>query len=247
MTAVLEWGTLTVCCVVLLLRVPDAIRGRNRAVFAILLLATLCSLLAVSGPYEAIDRMLGGWNLAHLILRFLVFATILLVGLRIAKGLGDARGHRLIAGRAGRWALGISCLAVAVTFFLMDTRESSAGLLGVQDSGGTNALLAPYYAAAGRTYPAFVSVILMPPLLAIARSKLPRLVRAGALLMLVGGLATAASIPACFAPDDWAMARHAVNYGAVLGFVLGFAFIWFSGLGPTQSGNGNATLRQNDT
>lgn len=247
MTAILEWGTLTVCCVVLLLRVPDAVRGRNRTVFAILLLATLCSLLAVAGPYEAIDGLLGGWNLAHLILRFLVFATILLVGLRIAKGLGDARGHRLIAGRTGRWALGISCVAVTVTFLLMDTRESSAGLLGVEDSGGTNALLAPYYAAAGRTYPAFIAVILMPPLLAITRSQLPRLVRIGSLLMLVGGLSTAASIPACFAPDDWAMARHVVNYVAGLGFVLGFAFIWFSGLVPSQSGNGNATLRKNDT
>ena len=39
MMATLEWATLTVCCVALLLRVPDAVKGRNRTVFGILLLA----------------------------------------------------------------------------------------------------------------------------------------------------------------------------------------------------------------
>ena len=63
MIATLQWGTLVICSVVLLLRVPDALRGRNRTVFCILSLATLCSLLSVTGPYEAIDAVLGGWNL----------------------------------------------------------------------------------------------------------------------------------------------------------------------------------------
>ena len=98
--AILQWGTLIICSVVLLLRVPDAIRGRNRMVFGILLLATLCSLLSVPGPYQAIDLALGGWNLTHLILRFLVFTAVLLIGLRVAKGLADVRGYRLIAGPA---------------------------------------------------------------------------------------------------------------------------------------------------
>ena len=88
MIATLQWGTLIICTVVLLLRVPDAIQGRNRTVFWILVLATLCSLLSVPGPYEAIDGALGGWNLTHLILRFLVFAAVLLVGLRVATGPG---------------------------------------------------------------------------------------------------------------------------------------------------------------
>ena len=136
MIATLQWGTLIICTVVLLLRVPDAIQGRNRTVFWILVLATLCSLLSVTGPYEAIDGALGGWNLAHLILRFLVFAAVLLVGLRVATGLADERGYRLIAGPAGRWALAVSAVAVAVTFFLMDTRGSSAGLLDIADNGG---------------------------------------------------------------------------------------------------------------
>jgi hypothetical protein len=228
--AILEWTTLIVCGVVLLVRVPDAIQGRNRIVFGILLLATLCSLLSIPGPYEAIDRLLGGWNATDLVRRYLVFLTVLLVGLRVSKGLAAVRGHRLIAGPTGRWALGLGCLALTLTFFLMDTPGSSAGLREVTDSGGWNTGLTHYYAAAGRSYPAFVSLVLMPPLLATVRSQLPRLVRAGALVMLVGAVASTASVPASFAPGDWAPGQRAVNYAAVLGYVLGLALFWFSGL-----------------
>ena len=89
MIAILQWGTLIICSRGVFRRRPDAIQGRNRTVFGILVLATLCSLLLLSGPDEAIDAALGGRNLAHLILRFLVFAAVLLVGLRVARGLGD--------------------------------------------------------------------------------------------------------------------------------------------------------------
>ena len=245
MIATLQWGTLVICSVVLLLRVPDAIQGRNRTVFGILVLATLCSLLSVPGPYEAIDAALGGWNLTHLILRFLVFAAVLLVGLRVARALADQRGYRLIAGPAGRWALAVSAAVAAVTFFLMDTRGSSTGLLGIADQGGRNAILAPFYAAAGRAYPAYVSLALLPALLATMRSQLPRLVRAGAFLTSFGALATATSVPASFAPEPWIAAQQTVNYVAVLGYVLGLGLFWVSGRVPKESGNGRATFRKN--
>ena len=48
--ASLGWTTLVVCAMALLVRVPDAIRGRNRTVFGILLLATVCSLLSIVRP-----------------------------------------------------------------------------------------------------------------------------------------------------------------------------------------------------
>lgn len=245
MIATLQWGTLIICSVVLLLRVPDAIHGRNRTVFWILFLATLCSLLSVTGPYEAIDAALGGWNLTHLILRFLVFAAVLLVGLRVATALADTRGYRLVAGPAGGWALAISAAAVAVTFFLMDTRGSSVGMLDITENGGPNAALAPFYAAAGRTYPAFVSLALLPALLATARSPLPRLVRAGALMTCLGAVATALSIPASFAPEAWILAQQTINYSAAMGYVLGLGLFWASGLAAKESGNARATFRKN--
>jgi hypothetical protein len=242
--AILEWGTFIVCCTVLLLRVPDAVRGRNRTVFGILLLATLCSLLAVSGPYEAIDRVLGGWNVTHLILRYLVFAVVFLVGLRLTKGLGAVWGHRLITGKPGLWALGLSCLAVAAIFVLMDTQGSSTGLKDLAGDGGRNAALAPFYAAAGRSYPAFISIILMPPLLHAIRSKLPPLVRAGAVATMVGAVAVVVSVPASFAPPEWALGQHLANYGAGLGYVLGLALFWFAGLIAQPRGTTGATIRK---
>jgi hypothetical protein len=246
MKAIVEWGTLAICCAVLLLRIPDAVKGRNRAVFGILCLATLCSLLAVSGPYEAIDGVLGGWNLTHLVLRLLVFATVLLVGLRLTRGLAATNGYRLVAGRTGRWALGISCVAVSALFLLMDTRGSSAGLEALSGRGGLNGALAPFYAAAGRSYPAYVSVILIPPLLAAARSRLPRLVRAAARATLLGAGAVVLSVPASFAPPAWALGQHLVNYSAVLGYILGLGLFWFAGQIAAKAGNDDATFSKNN-
>jgi len=242
--AVLQWGTLVVCGIAMLVRVPDALRGRNRAVFGILFLATVCSLLSIPEPYSAIDRALGSWNLTNLILRFIVFGMVFLVGLRLAKGLGAAPARRLITGGAGRWGLAAACLAVTVTFLLMDTAGSSAGLEAHSDDGGLNAALAPIYAAAGRSYPAFVSLILLPPLLAAIRTPLPWLVRAGAAVTFVGAAAAIASVPASFAPDPWDPARMLVNYVAVLGYVLGLLIFWFSGQIAGPPHNTPATFRK---
>ena len=238
MMATLEWMTLVVCCTALLLRVPDAVRGRNRTVFGILFLGTLCSVLAVSELYEVIDGALGGWDLTSLILRYLVFATVLLIGLRVTSGLAAAQARQLISGGIGRWALGLGCLAVTVAFFLTGSSWPPAG--GAGDSG-----LSPWFTAAGRTYPAFVSLVLAAPLLAAVRSRLPRLVRAGALLILLGAACAALSLPAALTPPSWAGAQHFVNYAAALGYVVGLAVFWFSGLIASPSGNAGATLRQN--
>lgn len=237
----LEWGTLIICGVAMLLRLPDALRGRNRAVFGILFLATLCSLLSIPGPYAAVDRALGSWNLTNLVLRFIVFGMVFLVGMRLAAGLGAARAKKLITGSAGRWGLAAACLAVTVTFLLMDTRGSSTGLQDVAD-GARNAVLAPLYAAAGRSYPAFVSLLLLPSLRAAIKAALPRLVRIGAVLTMVGAVAAIASVPASFAPESWDLPRLFVNYLAVLGYVLGLLAFWVSGQSARPPHNAPATF-----
>ncbi|MET1022154.1 MAG: hypothetical protein ABWX69_08150 [Arthrobacter sp.] len=230
MMATLEWATLVVCCAAVLLRVPDALRGRNRTVFGILLLAALCGFLAVADVYEAIDGALGGRNFTSLIQRYLVFATVLLAGLRITRGLAAAKEHSRLAGGIGRWALGLCSLAVAGTFFLTDAAGVPAGLQTPSGNGETNAVLAPFYIAAGRTYPALVSLVLVPPLLAAVRSQLPPLVRVGAVLVVLGALFAVLSFPVALAPPDWADALRFVNYVAVLGYVAGLVAFWFSGL-----------------
>lgn len=240
----LGWGTLIVCGVALLLRVPDAVRGRNRTVFGILFLATLCSLLSLPGPYAAVDGALGGINLTNLILRFLVCAMVLLVGLRLSRALGSTRTRELVTGRWGRLALAAACVALAVTFFLMDTRGSSAGLEALPDRGARNAALEPLYAGFGRVYPAYVSLVLLPALLAAVRARLPRLVRTGAGLTAAGAVAAILTVPASFTPEAWDDARTVVNYAAVLGYVLGLLLFWLSGRLSGPQDNAPATFRE---
>ncbi len=80
----------------------------------------------------------------------------------------------------------------------------------------------------------------MPPLLATVRSRQPRLVRAGALLVFLGALFAILSLPVSLAPAGWADGLRFVNYAAVLGYVAGLAVLWFSGLIATHQ----VTLRQ---
>ena len=80
----------------------------------------------------------------------------------------------------------------------------------------------------------------MPALLKTARSRLPRLVRAGAALVLIGALGAAVSVPFSFLPADDSPGRYLVIYTAVLGFVLGLMFFWLSGMrakGPRNVSN----------
>ena len=198
--ATLEWATLVVVLRSASAACAGCREGPEQNRFLHPPAGDLCSMLAVSGLYEAIDGVLGGWHVTSLILRYLVFATVLLVGLRVTQGTRRTRGYSLIAGRAGRWALALCCLAVTVTFLLMDTTGVSAGLQTLSDTGEGNAALAPYYTAAGRSYPAFVSLVLVPPLLAAVRSRQPRLVRAGALLVLLGAVFAIMSFPVSLAP-----------------------------------------------
>ena len=85
----------------------------------------------------------------------------------------------------------------------------------------------------------------MPPLLATVRSRQPRLVRAGALLVLLGALFAILSLSGLPRPGRLGRALRFVNYAAVLGYVVGLAVLWFSGLISNPSGNAKATLRRN--
>lgn len=80
MIETLQWATLSVCGVAALARIPSAVRGENRSLFYIFILATLAILLSIDGPYVAIDSVLGSTNVTNLILRFVVFAVIFFIG-----------------------------------------------------------------------------------------------------------------------------------------------------------------------
>jgi len=230
MIEILQWSTLAVCGALAAARIPSARRGENRLLFGILLLMTVAILLSMRAPYVAIDQVLGGRNLANLILRFIIFGAILLVGIRVARAFGARRALTLITGRAGAVALAVAGVAVIVTFLFMDTAGSSAGLEAIAAKDARNAMLVEYYGAAGRLYPSYVALVLLPATIGVLRSRLPALIRTAALLLSVGAVAIALSLLFPMIPPGLGILRFIVNYTAILCYVLGLALIWMAKL-----------------
>jgi hypothetical protein len=226
MIEILQWTTLIASGAAALSRIPNLVRRKNRSIFYALALLTLAILLSINGPYLAIDALLGGTNVANLLLRFIIFGAIFFLALRIAAGFGDSRGVQLIRGRAGTLALGLISAVLVVCFVLMDTSGSSAGLVDVAARSPQNALLVEYYGAAGRAYPAYVCLAILPGMLRAIRSPLPALLRASAVLLAVGSIAVPLTLLFPVIPPPLGFLRFVLNYTAILCFVVGLALIW---------------------
>lgn len=228
MIAILQWSTLAICGLIAVARIPSALRGENRSLFYIFALMTVAILLSIQGPYVAIDQALGGINLANLLLRFVIFGAIYFVGIRVTKGFGADGAYRLITGKAGMAVLLTISLVLVAVFFMMDTSGSSAGMSAVSGKDERHKVLVEYYGAAGRAYPSYVSLVLLPAMVRAVRSRLPVLVRVAAGLLAVGGVAIATTLLFPVVPPDLGAIRFVINYTAVLCFVIGLALIWAS-------------------
>jgi hypothetical protein len=226
MIETLQWTTLAVCALVAVARIPSTLRGENRSLFGIFALMTLAILLSIQGPYVVIDQALGGINLANLLLRFVIFGAIFFMGVRIARGFGADSAHRLITGRTGMLVLLAVSVVMVALFFSMDTAGSSAGLSAVSGKDPRHFALVEYYGAAGRAYPAYIVLTLLPAMVRAARDRLPILVRIAAALLALGGVAVALTLLFPVIPPTLGQIEFIINYTAVLCFVVGLALIW---------------------
>lgn len=228
MIAILQWTTFAVCAVLAAFRVPSALRGENRSLFFIYAFMTAALLLSIEAPYVAVDQILGGMNLANLLLRFIIFGAVFALGLRIARGFGAKDALRLITGPPGIAFAGAASVAVVVVFLMMDTAGSSAGMMAVYDKDARNAALVEYYGAAGRLYPAYIMLALLPAMVRAVRSRLPVLVRFSAALLAAGSVAMTLSLSSPVIPASLAHLRFVFNYTAILCLLVGLALIWVS-------------------
>lgn len=228
MIGVLQWGTLAVCCIITLGRLPSALRGENRSLFSIFALLTLAILLSIDAPYVAVDQALGGMNVANLVLRFVIFAAVFFLGFRMARGFGADDARRLITGPIGIAAAAAASAAVVVVFLMMDTAGSSAGLAGIAAKDGHQAALVECYGAAGRLYPTFIMLALFPAMMRTLRSGLSVLVRSGAALLALGAVAISLSLLFPAIPPPLGFLRFVINYTAVLCVVLGLVLFWMA-------------------
>lgn len=230
MILTLQWITLLSCTAVTVARIPSALRKENRSLFAIFALMALAVLLSIEAPYLAIDGALGGFNLANLALRLVIFGALMAVGYRIAKGFGTAWTHRLIIGPPGWVALGVCVAAVSVLFVLLDTSVSAVGMHQEPGTAAHQQVLLEYYGAVGRLYPAYVVAVLLPSMFRTALGNFPVLIRIAALLLSLGSVAIILTLGFPFIPVAFSALMYILNYTAILCFVAGLAMIWMTKL-----------------
>lgn len=165
-----------------LLRLPGALQGRNRGMFACMVLIALAMALSLPGFYDPVDALLGGRNLANLALRLALDAVFVILGVKAAAAFGARWSRKLIIGPVGLAVLG---LTVGLTVYLFAASElpvSSAGLWAYADQQTVQ-----WYASVGRLYPGYVAAcVCIPALAAAANPRLSVLHRTGAGFVGVG-------------------------------------------------------------
>ncbi|MGX9902169.1 hypothetical protein ACW0JT_24315 [Arthrobacter sp. SA17] len=226
MIEILQWSTLAVCSALALARIPSALRGLNRSLFGIFVLATVAILLSIREPYLAVDSWLGSENYTNLILRFIIYVTVFLAGRGVAKAFNDSRALRRLTGPVGAGVLGLIMLTTVVLFLLADTTGSSTGLVALPNKSPENSLLIELYAAAGRLYPAYVAACLLPATLKAVGQSLPGAVRFGAALLSLGFLALILGMLFPIIPASLGFLQWIINYTAVLALMAGLTSIW---------------------
>ena len=226
MIAILQWTTLAVCALVAILRIPSALRGENRSLFGIFTLSTFAIMLSINVIYLPVDTWLGSENYVNLILRFLIYAVVLLSGYKIAKGFDAQRSTWLIAGPVGLTVLALVAVATVVPFLLANTTGSSTGLGTLPDQSANNVDLIKLYTVAGRFYPSFVAACLLPATIRTMRSGLPRLPRIGAAILAVGAGAMILLSFSDLLPRHLAYLQYFISSAAILGLVLGLTLMW---------------------
>lgn len=182
--------------------------------------------LSIPTFYLSLDALLGGVNIANLVIRYSLIAIFLILGLKLAAAFHALRARRLIAGPVGLSVLAAAVVAVAALFILSDLPESSTGLEAYR---GQALVLA--YSDVGRVYTAFVAACLAPALSAYAANpKRRRDIRLSAGLISLGMAAVV--VHSLLSLAVWGLDRGSwdvlLNYTAIIVVTLGLALMWNS-------------------
>lgn len=220
----IQWLALALCVLFAAMRLPDAMRGKGRSVFAVLVLLCVAVGLSLSPIYLFVDDLLGGANIANLIIRFCLYAIMLLLGLRGAAAFSSERALRLISGPLGAAFLGLTVLTTVILFGLSDLPESSTGLRAYADQATVR-----WYSHLGRIYPAYVAACLLGPAVACVRDRSERgLHRVAAGLIATGFVMLIVMTALKLFPGDIGAADVILPFGAIVLVTTGLTMIWMS-------------------
>jgi hypothetical protein len=226
----LQWVTCAIVTALVLTRLPAFLRGRNRLMFWLMTLLDLVILLSIEGPYLLVDRLLGGHNMANLLLRFIIFGFCLLLSVRVARAFSGFRAERVLLGPIGLGLLGVASLVLVASFVLAGLTTSSVGFF-TPDLQFWPAV----YGTVGRLYPTFTGLVVLPVLAGTVRRRGPATLRTAAGLLALGYVALALSNIITVLPKEALWLSQTINYGTILLLCAGLTLIWASSLAARLS------------
>jgi hypothetical protein len=223
MIAILEWTALAVCFVCLVLRLPATIKGRNVSLFWCFALLTVAVGLSIPDVYLPIDGLLGGRNIANLVLRLCLYAICFLLAVKIAAAYQSKVGLRLIRGRIGLLVLAVDVVGTIICFFMSDLPVSRTGLAGYSDQASVVA-----YTLFGRLYPTYAAAALIWPTFKGGVSARRILDKSAAWLMSLGFMLVPVVAILQLSGHGAGAAIHLASYTAILCVAIGLSLVWLS-------------------
>ncbi|NUP75218.1 MAG: hypothetical protein HOQ07_11310 [Sinomonas sp.] len=221
----LQWLTCAVVTVLVIVRLPAFVRGTNRLMFGLMAFLDLAVLLSIEAPYLAVDSLLGGRNVANLLLRFIIYGFALLLAIRVARAFAGYRAERALVGPWGLGFLAVCSGGLVLTFVMTNMTTSRVGFA----TDGLE-LWPAVYGTLGRVYPTFTGLAVMPALLATAGRRGPVLLRTAAAALAAGYALLAVSNIITVLPNEATAFSQVINYGTILLVCVGLTLVWISSL-----------------
>ncbi len=223
MITALQWTAFAVCLICTAWRLPAMVRGHNRGLFWALVMASISVALSIPALYLPIDALLGGENLANVVLRMSLFAVFYLLSAKVAAAYNSPFSLKLIRGPLGLTALTICALGILISYFLSDVHGSSTGLTGFDDQRSVAA-----YVWFGNAYTAYAAACLVAPTAQAALSHRPPLERAAAASLSIGFLLVVSTVPLRLLPLQDGPLIKLVSFASILFVAAGLVTVWLS-------------------
>ncbi|PXA64913.1 hypothetical protein CVS29_12000 [Arthrobacter psychrochitiniphilus] len=224
MISILQWVVLGVCLLCTAWRLPAVRSGHNRGLFWIFALASIAVALSIPSIYFPVDKLLGGHNLANVIVRLSLFSVFFLLASRVAAAYKSPRALKLIRGPVGLLVLAASTVGILITFLLSEVEGSSPGLTRFGDQPTVAA-----YMWIGLSYTAYAAAILVPATAKTALSAGYALVdRSAAACLSMGFFLVCITLVLKLAPLPVGSLVQLLSFGSILFVAAGMSLVWFS-------------------
>lgn len=221
----LQWLALAVCVVLAAIRVPRMLRRQNRSLFWIYLSMAFCVALSIPSIYLPVDALLGGENLANVLLRVSLFAVFFLLTAKVAKAYNSPKASRLVRGPVGLCTLALCSAGVWWAYLASDFQYSLTGLDGAEETFSVRA-----YRLFAVLYPAYAAAVVVGPTAKAAFTRKMLIDRLAALFMCIGfALVVSTALLWPFeGPIDTILA--VISFGSILFVAAGLTLVWLSWL-----------------